>query len=383
MTISDRFGDGDRLTHRLSSLAQELALDTETVLSTYHARVAPWIAERDACASWQSEVSDDHTPIELSVTLTEGDAALRLLFEPQPARPTLDAAREAGLAFLDALETIPGVDLTRFRRVQDLFLPERMHGRFALWISVVFARGAEPEYKVYLDPHARGAAEAPALVEEALDRLGLPHAWASLRESALRRGPVLDETKYFALDLGSDPAARVKIYVHHHGATPADLVTACENACNGDAERVHAFARAMRGGDAPMRVRAPFTCHAFTATRDARAEATVYVPVCAYAPDDEAVAERVQEYLDREPGVDSRRYRRVLRAAATRPLAAGVGLQSWFALRCGARGPRFTVYLATESRRVFARGVIPAPSAPAPSPVRNVDVSSEALGREP
>ena len=133
-----------------------------------------------------------------------------------------------------------------FRRVQDLFLGGTPEGAFAVWSSVVFARGRRPLFKTYLNLQARGRALAPALVDEALDCLGIHGAWSSLSKAATRRGPYLDELKYLALDLLPNQA-RVKVYVHHHSATPADLEAACEASANHVPGRARDFAPAVIG----------------------------------------------------------------------------------------------------------------------------------------
>lgn len=349
----------DHAADRLASLSAVLALDSDRIVGTFRDLVGPW--SELAPSSWRSEISDDHTPIELSVTLDEDDVALRVLFEVQATAPTLDAFRSAALAFHARLESEFGADLSNFRRVEDLFLPRVMHGAFAAWSSVVFARNEPPTFKTYLNPQAQGAAHASGLVEEALARVGLRHAWAHLSAAATRRGPHLDEIKYFALDLTGGPHARVKVYVHHHAASAADLDAACARSRGHSSEDVLAFVRTMRGGDEQMTARAPFTCHAFSG-EPGPATTTIYVPVCAYAATDAEVEGRAVSYLESR-AIDPARYRRILGAAARRSLDAGVGLQSWIALRRRGARARLTIYLATEARRVHPPGSVPAPSA--------------------
>ncbi|MES2644116.1 MAG: tryptophan dimethylallyltransferase family protein [Myxococcota bacterium] len=364
----------DHVSSRISPLCDALGLDAPQVVETFRELVSPWAAAPADASGWPSEIADDNTPIELSVALERDAAALRVLFEPQAQESTLAGLREAGLAFHDRLEARYDADLSRFNRLRDVFLPADMQGRFAAWSSVVFARGERPSFKSYLNPNAQGAALAPALVEEALARLDLRHAGANLREAATQRGPFLDELKYFALDLTRHAHARVKVYVHHHGATASDLEAACAASRNHASGEVLAFARAMCRGDEPMRARAPFTCHAFTSERPDRATTTVYVPVCAYAHDDAEAYRRVVAWLE-ERGMDPTPYRRVVLDAAARSLDAGVGLQSWIALRNDGDHPRLTVYLATEARHVHPPGTIPAPS---PDPLR-LDVEEDAI----
>jgi DMATS type aromatic prenyltransferase len=349
----------DHAADRLTSLSEVLALDTDRIVSTFRDLVGPW--SDLAPTSWRSEISDDHTPIELSVTLDEDDVALRVLFEVQAKEPTLDAFRSATLAFHARLESEFGADLSNLRRVEELFLPKAMQGTFAAWSSVVFARNEPPTFKTYLNPQAQGPARASALVEEALARVGLRHAWAHLSAAATRRGPHLDEIKYFALDLTRGPHARVKVYVHHHAASAADLDAACARSRDHASDDMLAFVRTMRGGDEPMTARAPFTCHAFSG-EPGPATTTIYVPVCAYAATDADVERRAVSYLEGR-AIDPARYRRILGAAARRSLEAGVGLQSWIALRRRGARARLTIYLATEAQRVHPPGSVPAPSA--------------------
>jgi DMATS type aromatic prenyltransferase len=378
MVAADASLLSDHVIRRIVPLCDVLSLDARECVATFRDVVAPCTNLR---SSWVSEISDDNTPIELSVTFDRDTAALRVLFEPQADAPTLDAFRASGLAFLERLGARSGADLTRLRRIQDLFLPEGMQGRFAVWSSVVFERGEAPAYKVYLNPGAQGRGLAPTVVEEALARLDMPHAWANLCEAAMQRGAYLDEIKYFALDLSPGEHARVKVYVHHHGATAADLEAACSHSKNYAPSAVLAFARAMRGGDARMTARAPFTCHAFTSASAARATTTAYIPVCAYARDDSEVFRRHVAYLE-ACGIETDMYRRIVVDAAPRSLDAGIGLQSWIALRSDAECPRMTVYLATEARRVYAPGSVPAPS-PDPLAVDTPDAAIALLAERP
>jgi hypothetical protein len=313
-------------------------------------------------SEWVSEISDDNTPIEFSVAIADDKAEVRALFEPEGEEPTIAAYRAAGIAFNRRLEREFGASLRRFRDVQDLLLPETMQGPFAVWSSVVFRPQEAPAFKAYFNPNARGAGNARGLVEEALRRLGLGSAWRSLSEHILARGQTLDELKYFALDLTDEAQARVKVYVRHHAVSPEELEFASAPAHSYVPGEALAFVRAMRGGDARLHARAAFTCSSFVGDSDDRpAATTVYVPVCAYARDDAQVRERVRDYLLQQGG-DPTLYDSILASYANRPLDAGVGMQSWAAMRRHHEQMRLTVYLATEANKIYAPGEVPAPT---------------------
>jgi DMATS type aromatic prenyltransferase len=356
----------DALAERLARLCQSTGLDAEASKSAdkiFRELVVPWSRVEAFCrrmpSGWVSEISDDNTPIEFSVTLSPAGNEVRVLFEPQGEEQTLAAHRASALSMHEELERGYGADLGRFRLVRDLFTPPDMQGAFALWSAVVFSNFKPPSFKAYFNPQAQGVGSAVALVDEGLRRLGLQHAWSYLATTLARRGPHRDELKYFALDLTASEQARVKVYVRHHEATPEDLEIAAASAPTSTRGEAEEFARAMAGGARRFRKRATFTCAAFVGGQDHRPSAsTHYVPVCAYALDDAEVEQRVSSYLQAHD-MDDGPYRRVLAAFANRRLDQGVGMQSWVALRRYQGVPRLTVYLGSEARCVFPVGSVP------------------------
>lgn len=355
----------DYTSSRLRALcyAARLGDETPNVVNGFRSLVSPWgDRSRVRTSEWVSDISDDNTPIEFSVAIAGEQVEVRVLFEPQADEPTIAAHREAGIAFNERLEREFGANLERFRRLSDLFLPTDMQGPFAVWSSAVFARGHAPSFKAYLNPQAHGAEHATELVREGLARLGLARTWQSLERTVLRRGPALDELKYFALDLTPSAEARVKIYVRHHAPTPDDLEVGSSAASNYVAGETLDFVRAMRGGGGRLLARAAFTCSSFVGTeRNHPVSTTIYVPVCAYANDDAAVLDRVRNYMD-DRQMDSSVYESIVWGFANRPLTDGVGMQPWIALRRINAVTRMTIYLATEANRVHRPGTVPAPT---------------------
>src|ERR1700753_104081 len=57
-----------------------------------------------APTEWVSEISDDNTPIEFSVAIAGEGIEVRVLFEPEGARPTVASYREAGIGVNQHLE---------------------------------------------------------------------------------------------------------------------------------------------------------------------------------------------------------------------------------------------------------------------------------------
>ena len=321
-----------------------------------------------------SDVVDDHTPYELSVTLGEGAPELRMLVEPPGVDASLGARWNAGLAVGERLRVEHGAELRRFDVIADLFEPRDANGLFGLWHAAGFRSGAPADFKVYLDLQARGAAGAPALLEEALARLGLGGAYPSFLREAARRGPVLDELKYFSLDLAAHEHARVKIYLRHHDATASDAERVVGDRGGAVAGEARAFCVDMLGGEGPYAARPLVSCWSFTGGTEPSG-ATLYAPIASYVHDDAEARARVHRWLDRR-ALPGDLYDRYVDAFARRPLASGVGLHSYVSYKREAGAPKVTVYFAPEAYRVFAPGSLAmgrAPAKRAPSPVERVE----------
>lgn len=354
---------------RLAILCEAVGFDPAAVkraTRTLEELMQPWgnrpLGETDG---WVSDIADDNSPIEFSLVFSESGPEVRMMIEALGG-PEIDAQRQAALALTDRIAAQPGVGVSRFWRLAELFLPKVfLGGKFALWHSFCFTARENPTFKVYFNPQARGAGMAQSLAQEALRELGFQHAWPHLARVAAARGPERDELKYFALDLSEDPLARAKVYFLHHQATPAELAAACCTAQNQDAAGAHRFAVAMTG-DAPLlSARPPYTCHSFIGRDgDRPRETNLYIPACAYAEDDQVLSARVAAYM-RTQGMNPALYERALTRFAHRRLDAGIGLHSYVAAsrRKGAR--RLTVYLSPELNRTFPRGSVPAVPVPA------------------
>jgi DMATS type aromatic prenyltransferase len=339
------FDEGTATFTRLAK-ALELGEEASTLIASLIAPLKE-SATQDGPA-WPSDISDDHTPFELSLALSERGPEARCLFEAKgsggdnglPARATAARTLNRQLA-----ERYP-LDLSRLTAIEDLFLPKAPHGSWAMWHAVAFRKGRAPEFRVYLNPHASGPGRAGAVIEEALGRLGFHGAFGTLLNHALRRGPELDDLRYFSLDLTATEA-RVKVYVFHEDSDAALLEEAARAAHNYAPGEVGDFCRLM-AGPGPWRARPIATCYAFTAADRVRPlTSTVHVPIRAYAPDDRIAAKRLLAYADHR-AVGPADLQGAIDAVAHRPLAAGSGLITYASMRAEGNRPRLTAYLAVE-----------------------------------
>lgn len=344
---------------RLAALCRAVHFDEETAADALDTLVEPW-GERPLGEQppWPSDITDDHTPVELSLSLGGDRADPRLLVEAQGEDGSSASAWGAAALLNQRLRRRYGVSLARLAKVEALFKPSVPNARFAMWHAVWLRPNEAPLFKVYLNPAAHGRASAPALVKEALSRLGFSRAWSFLAAELNRRAGA-DELIYFSLDLSKGAEARVKTYIAHpnaHAEEIEPLLASGPYYEPGDAQR---FCRATTGSAGPFNARPLVTCFAFTAAADAQPESvTLHVPIRCYVASDELAQDRVASYLGEEARPI---YRRAVAAVAGRPLKAGAGIQTYASLQRKSRGPRVTAYLALEAysgtslRRAAAR----------------------------
>lgn len=338
---------------RIQSLCEAVgygAQDTATVKRFFTFMSHPWGSRLiGSTPPWSSDITDDHTPFELSLSIDGEQPEVRFLMEaqnPLPGPTTLRSTWENGLALNERLNREFGVRLERFEQVKDLFEPVTPNLRFALW-HAFFLKEGRPDIKAYLNPAARGRRHAHAVVRKALERLGFAGAWRCLSERVMR-GDARDQLIYFSLDLSADRAARVKIYVSHQDTTAEELESVMSLGSEYVPGEAWVFCQALRGPRGRLgTARSVLTCLAFTSDDDERpSSVTLHVPVRCYSRNDEESMERIR-FLQ-EPRAQAM-LKQAVHALAHRPLAAGTGLIQWASMRRHDGRVRTTFYLATEA----------------------------------
>ncbi len=356
---------------QLSALARAADLEEQVpaMLEIFTRLLGTSAGTTRAAPAYASDVVDDHTPYEMSVALGGASSEVRLLVETVDGDPSLfgrwTAARAAGAWLRDEY----GADLTRLDQIADLFEPQTADGLLALWHAIVFRANARPDAKVYLDLRARGTVNAPAVLEEALDRLGLAAAYPRVMREGCRRGVGLDELVYFSLDLSPHATARIKVYFRHHQATADDV----ERVVGAFAEpgEIRSFCTAVLGGEGPYLPRPLVSCWSFSQGPEPSG-GTLYAPIAYYVRDDREAHGRVRDWLARR-AMDASRYDRLVSAFAQRPLEDAVGMHSYVSFKRDAGTPKVTCYLAPEAYTSFppaslaARPLVP-PSRPRTAP---------------
>lgn len=303
----------------------------------------------------RSFLSDDHTPVEFSLSFTaDAEPTLRVLLEPGYGAGSLEQNGRTGLRVVRDLARRWGFDTTRLDELEDLFFPPDPEGPLALWCALELLPGGVPKVKVYLNPAASGRERAAATVREALRRLGHRQAFASLPEG--------DRHLFFALDLGDWEEPRVKVYLAHHGLSAPEAAGLSRVPGPRSAAEVRRFfgIAAGHGLDVPEVAADPRlgrrpvqSCHAFTETGTGRPSGfTLYVPVRDYAPHDGEVLDRAVALLGRH-GMDAAPLVRSLAAVTSRRLHEGVGLIAYLGLaHQQGRPARVTAYISSEAYRV-------------------------------
>jgi hypothetical protein len=297
---------------------------------------------------WQNDITDDSSPFEFSVAFGAGAPQLRILVESQQLPMGPGSTWSAGLALNERLELRPGVDLTRFDRVSDLFAPSMgTSPRFDLWHAAALNADGSAAFKLYLNPQVGGHAGATAIVCEALRRLSMNEALEFLMPRMTSARANLSPL-YVSLDLSLGQEARVKVYVAHEDATAADVNAALEGCVDnvpGDASH---WLKGMLGGAGPFGRRPMLICYAFS-TGAARPRATLHVPVRSYVRSDEEALGRACQFLGARRGGE---LRSGLTRMTGRPLNENCGVLTYVSFRRSANDVAISAYIAPH---VYAR----------------------------
>ncbi|AFY95278.1 iron-containing redox enzyme family protein [Chamaesiphon minutus] len=348
---------------KLTILADTLGLNDKIVeiVEIFRALAASWSQRKvGETTGWTSDVSDDGSPFEFSIALDPDKAELRVLVEAQGSAATVESNWQAGLELNQYLAEHYNISLDRFDRIADLFAPTNSAAKFSMWHSACFYPDKPSAFKLYLNPQSQQPSRAAAVVEESLVRLGFTHAWPTLAETAAQRGPDKDEFVYFSLDLAAhvgvaspvENRARVKVYLRHQDATPAELESALSAARNyvpGDAIE---FCQAMAPGQTSFSAKSAITAFSWVeGDNETPSVGTLHLPISNYATDDRAVCDSIDLYFI-EHGLPVSKYQSAIQSFATRQLDAGVGMHSYTSLRREQQQRRVTLYLNPELNRV-------------------------------
>jgi DMATS type aromatic prenyltransferase len=247
---------------------------------------------------YHSFVANDGSPVEFSVAMTRSGAQARLLFEPVDSTPGPPSPWREGRRFVERSSEVLHLDVSRFHLVADLFDGMPPIGSFSMMCAAALTT-RDPLVKVYLNP-AIGPMQPHHVVGAALERLGLNTQWRLLSEclGVDTFGSPHHEIALFALDLGTFPGARVKVYLRHTGCGPDQI------------ERVAALAPDYQPGlfakilgqiyDDPVEslAKAPMTCLSFLEDSPEPASVTLYCPLDPNIGNDAQAGARVTDLLE-------------------------------------------------------------------------------------
>lgn len=302
---------------------------------------------------WKTDLTDDGTPFEFSLSFKESGLEARVLVEPQQA--PFDALSNwcAGLSVNERLRA-NGRHLGRFDAIESIFAPSAADAdaRFAIWHATATTHDGVSKVKVYVNPQIHGMANAPELTRKALETLGFSSAWTFL--STRLDGA---ELIYFSLDLEASSSARVKVYLAYPNAALEQIEEALQGGrgyTTGDAAE---WVRSVTSHRGPYNARPFLVCWAFNGA-EAAPRPTLHVPVRSYNASD---AEAVAGFTRRVPQEKAELTRDALSRIHGRPLEAGLGFISYVSFQYDNNDVRLTAYLAPQlfAERLRESGVLP------------------------
>jgi DMATS type aromatic prenyltransferase len=328
-----------------------IAEQTDRALATFDIASNTWADRSLDRPAFKSDITDDSSPYEFSVAFDGRTPELRLLAEAQGNEGTALDRWNAGWRLTEQLAQHYGLSLARARRVAPLFEPKVQGLAFSLWHAASF-RSAQPGFRVYFNPQAKGRSQAMPSVFTALKTLGMAGAaaWLKARFAQGEHKPL-----YFSVDLSDGPTARCKVYLAHPGANANRIESLIAGHGDHQPGDVGAFCRSMTGGEGSWTQRPPLTCLAFREGSDSPYTVTLHIPIRCYARNDEVALERISSELTVE---EASAYGRAVRGLARRSLDSVAGIQTYASVRREDGRKRMTIYLSPEAYRAVPKSPV-------------------------
>ncbi|NUP06181.1 MAG: hypothetical protein HOW73_09000 [Polyangiaceae bacterium] len=287
-----------------------------------------------------SRITDDGTPFEFSLRFVGEQTHFRLLWEPQghSGHASPDALWAAGEHVNRLAAVLPGIDMTLFEKVRDLFEPpDDAKAEFAMWHALSFDHDGRFLLKTYLNPAVHGTPLDSSI--RALEHLG-QGGMADLVATIARKRP-RTTVRYFSVDLASPEAARTKVYLAHTGTTLTDLEDELSRVPGYGRGTATAAVERLSGHEGAFEDLPILTCLAARAGNE-RPALTLHFPVRRYTAHDREVLARLAPFV---PPAQRSLLERVLRDDLEMTASDERRFVSYVSMQCGDASRGLTVYL--------------------------------------
>jgi len=285
-----------------------------------------------------SGLTDDSTPVELSVVFGHRTRQVRMLFEPQGDPQGALSYWKAGQRLTRYLARRWGASIESAREIEPLFRPVAKDVLLAGGHAFEPVPAGPPKCKVYFNAMAAGTTNTSHIVGTSLARLGYDRTWRWLHQALTPR----DRIELLALDL--TPRGRVKLYVRSIGASLQHLQSLEGLAAKADRNLIAKAWSIIHPTRLPERARPTFMTYHLTNPHAARPErATFSIPLFPGIRSDLEVSRRVVS-LFKELELDPAPYLACLSAMADKALSREQGIHSYVAVQGSYRERAIVVY---------------------------------------
>lgn len=294
---------------------------------------------------WPSDISDDQTPFEFSVEFGSQDVLLRILFESQLKPITLNSSWFAGLQLHERIKHLPGVDLTKFELIADLFKPAENASTFSLWHSAVLNSDGNYLFKAYLNPQIHGLDSSASLIQEALTRLNLTNAWEFIA-SKLSASEGNIRLMFFSLDLVQGSHSRVKVYFSNSTMLLQHYDSQFQDSRNYKSGEISKWIKTLTGLDNTLDSRHIGNYFAFNSGDQRNPVCSIQVPIRQYVENDYSALQRTLTLL---PHNHRKKLNAVISNMSTCTLDLNRGLLAHVAIKHDADELCIVTYLSAEA----------------------------------
>lgn len=312
--------------------------------------------------AWPSFVTDDHTPIEFSITFSTGKRpVVRMVGEPLPQyiKDSLSMADIVNTAeeFYAQAKAQNSFNWTVYEKLKHLYMvpAENASGPFYACFGVDLQPMSDMLYKIYFNPQVEGPTKAVEKICAAFNLLDMDCAPLLDLQKKMRLPDSAFE--FLSFDLNDDP--RLKIYIRvmeFSWEVVESLISKSQESSTENAKTFwDHFCSMVNGILTPRTVERATTTKGISITMEYNIKAKSLIgikchfPLRYYYHNDEILGKEVQKYLTTHKFVNSENYFDTLTKLSSRKLSARTGMQTVVSTSQKLSGEReVTIYLSPE-----------------------------------
>lgn len=328
-------------------LTEESSREWELFFNTI---ILPYLGDGKT-KKWDSWVTDDNSPYDWSLVLTQDGIRLRIIWEPQNSLPTLDSMKQTSFEFLQVLSKQFNANTNVLQPILPFLKSDWAKNS---WFATEF--GDEYQFKIYFG----GSTQEP--YKDIMETLNLKFAFDGLKRCLTANHYI----EGMSMDLADSTSSRVKLYIRLPEITPSQVVELLQatvhNIDDGLLEFLEHFFPAIKPAVTELSrygatdIKETYKASEITLTYyflqgvEKPTHCRVHLPVRFYFQNDQQILDKVAQLAEKRFPATYPQYSKIVtQLSSHRKLSNHTGIQSTLSYSCNKKNEvEFVSYISPE-----------------------------------